>query len=139
MRDEWLAEVVAKAFDEHSQSTPAGVFQALKEHRPQFSRALSRVPEYGLSDSRSWTILIDGGGASVFLTLYRNLDDKGSDYFELYDGNQHVRPFRVKVSTESFEVLGEKLHHMGIQNKVDTYPTTLLERIQRIKEGVKKK
>jgi hypothetical protein len=136
MRDDRLAEIVAKSFDENSQSTPKDIFKALKENRLEFSRALSRVPDYSLADSREWTILIDGGDASVLLTLYRNCteeEDFIADFFELYDGNQYIRPYRLKVGTESFEVLAETLHEMGIQNKVDTYPDVLLKRIEKIK------
>lgn len=78
--------------------------------------------EYGTPDSRTWTIIIDPGGASVFCTCY--IDDPFLDttYFELYDGGQFI-PGRLKLKTDSFEVLVEHLVRYGINGKAKEYPS----------------
>lgn len=102
------------------------VFKRIKQHRQKIARALRIDPYYSMGDSREWTILIDPGGASVFLTLYRNSKENhgeseclGTDYFELFDGGQFVNsPPRYKLSTKSLETVFEYLNDKGIVNKV---------------------
>lgn len=69
--------------------------------------------DYGETDPRNWTIMIDPGGASVFCTCYVNDPYIGETFFELYDGNQYI-PGRLKLMTSSFEVLTEHLNRYGI-------------------------
>jgi hypothetical protein len=69
--------------------------------------------DYGDSDPRSWTLMIDPGGASVFFTCYVNDPYIGETFFELFDGNQYI-PGRLKLMTSSFEVLTEYLNRYGI-------------------------
>ena len=64
--------------------------------------------DYGDGDSRSWTIIIDPGGASVFCTCYINDPYVGETYFELHDGGRYI-PGRYKIKTSSFEILVEHL------------------------------
>jgi hypothetical protein len=68
---------------------------------------------YKDSDPRSWTIVIDPGGASVFCTCYINDPYIGESFFELFDGNQYI-PGRLKIKTSSFEVLIEHLVRLNI-------------------------
>ena len=63
---------------------------------------------YSDTDPRSWTILINPGTSSVFLTCYINHPFIGESFFELYDGNQYI-PGRLNIKTSSFEVLLEQL------------------------------
>ena len=69
--------------------------------------------DYGESDPRYWTLIIDPGKASVFITCYVNDPFVGDDFFEIYDGNQYI-PGRLKLKTSSFEVLVEHLNKYGI-------------------------
>ena len=69
--------------------------------------------EYGESDPRAWTIMIDPGSASVMCTCYINDPYVGETFLELYDGNQYI-PGRLKIKTSSFEVLVEHLIKLGI-------------------------
>lgn len=94
--------------------------------RKDLKKFFSYTPEYSDSDSRVWTILIDSGNLSVFLTLYQNskgsndmIEEFGQDYFEINDGNQYVRPYRKKITTLSFEVIAQELNDMGIISKID--------------------
>lgn len=76
--------------------------------------------KYGQADSRAWTILIDPGVSSIFCTYMRNVDGVGEDYFEFYDANQFV-PGRVKIITDSFEVIATYLNKYGAVNKRSVY------------------
>lgn len=96
----------------------------LSEFRTEFIRYTYLTQNYAEHDSRVWTILIDGGRDNVFLTFFKNskdVDDKyesiGSDYFEIYDGNQYVKPIRKKINTLSFEIIVQELNSMGILRK----------------------
>ena len=80
--------------------------------------------EYGDSDPRAWTVVIDPGKASVLCTCYINDPYIGDSFFEMYDGNQFV-PGRLKLKTSSFEVLTEHLVRYGIYgNKISTKKET---------------
>lgn len=77
--------------------------------------------EYGETDPRSWTIMIDPGVSSVFCTCYINDPYIGESFFELYDGNQFI-PGRLKIKTSSFEILVEQLvkyNIIGTKNAVE--------------------
>lgn len=77
--------------------------------------------EYGETDPRSWTVIIDPGYASVLCTCYVN--DKnmlGDTYFELYDGGQFI-PEKFKLKTDSIEVIISYLVKYGINNKSEHY------------------
>lgn len=80
----------------------------LKRLRDCGYMAIKLFAEYGDNDPRSWTLIIDPGGASVFCTCYVNDPYIGETFFELYDGNQYI-PGRFKLKTSSFEVLVEHL------------------------------
>lgn len=75
---------------------------------------------YSLQDPRSWTIVVDSGGASVFVTCFNNKNDFGEEYFEMYDGSQYI-PENFKIRTSSIEVIVEYLVKYGINNKSQFY------------------
>lgn len=85
----------------------------LKRLRDSGYMANKVYADYGENDPRSWTIMIDPGGASVFFTCYINEPYIGESFFELYDGNQYI-PGRLKLKTSSFEVVIEHLIKFGI-------------------------
>lgn len=78
---------------------------------------------YGKTDPRSWSVVIDPGGATVFCTCYTNHEEAGQSYFEIYDGGQFIRPGRVKIQTNSIEVFITYLVKYGINNKSGKYGT----------------
>jgi hypothetical protein len=94
----------------------------LKRLRDSGYYAYKLYSDYSEVDPRAWTLVIDPGFASVFCTCYINDPFVGSSYFELYDGGQFI-PGRLKITTQSFEVLVEKLVHYGINNKAESYGT----------------
>lgn len=83
--------------------------------------------DYSYSDPRGWTIIIDPGGASVFCTCFfnANKDDikesnLGENYFEMYDGGQFL-PSKIKLCTNSIEVILSFLNQYGITGKSNNY------------------
>ena len=74
--------------------------------------------KYAEADSRKFTILIDPFGAAVYCTCYENVDEVGDIAFELHDGGQFV-PFRMKIKTDSFEVIAKYLTSYGIVKKYE--------------------
>lgn len=86
--------------------------------------------DYSEGDPRLWTVIIDPQVASLFCTCYINDPEHyGQSYFELYDGGQFI-PGRLKISTQSLEVLISYLVHFGINNKSEHYPESVLKRIK---------
>ena len=92
----------------------------LKRFRDNGYYAHKLFTEYGSNDPRAWSIVIDPGVASVFCTCYINDPFFGESFFELYDGGQFI-PGRLKIKTNSFEVLIEHLVKYGINNKTSSY------------------
>lgn len=76
---------------------------------------------YGMVDTRTWTVIIDPGCASLFVTCYQNDPEIGKSYFEMYDGGQFV-PGRLKLETNSIETLISFLVKFGVNNKSKDYP-----------------
>lgn len=66
--------------------------------------------EYLENDVRRWTILLDNGISSVFGTCYKD------GTFSFYDGNRYISN-RLKIRTDSIEVIVEYLNSRGIVNK----------------------
>tara|TARA_R110002049_G_scaffold88593_1_gene223394 strand:+ start:478 stop:876 length:399 start_codon:yes stop_codon:yes gene_type:complete len=70
---------------------------------------------YNQTDPRRWTVLINPGVDSIYLTCYHNKDNINEIMFEFDDGgNNFNRGFFVK--TESVEVLVSTLIEKGISN-----------------------
>ena len=71
--------------------------------------------EYNKNDARLWTILVDPGHSSVFITCYRNKDFDGDIMFEFSDGGvRFVKNFSLR--TDSIESVVLLLLEKGIQN-----------------------
>jgi len=85
----------------------------LKRFRDSGYIANKVFADYGKSDPRAWTLVIDPGGTSVFCTCFVNDPFLKETYLELYDGNQYI-PGRLKIKTSSFEVIIEHLVRLGI-------------------------
>lgn len=71
---------------------------------------------YNESDPRSWTILVDPGIASVWITCYTNHEVLDDNFFEIYDGGRFM-PTKFKIRTDSIEVIVAHLVRYGINNK----------------------
>lgn len=68
---------------------------------------------YNLSDSRKWTVVVDPGNTSVFITCYENKDFKGEKMFEFNDGGRFF-PKNFSIKTTSMEVIVTTLLDRGI-------------------------
>ena len=66
-----------------------------------------------MSDFRKWTILVDPGNTSVFVTCYTNKDFNYEIMFEFNDGGNYF-PKNFSISTESIEVVVQLLVDRGI-------------------------
>lgn len=75
---------------------------------------------YSMVDSRTWSVVIDPGCASLFVTCYQNDPELGRSYFEIYDGGKFI-PGRLKLETSSIEIFIGYLVGFGINNKAKTY------------------
>lgn len=69
--------------------------------------------QYGIHDSRRWTVMIDPGGASIFVTCYNNKSFNDEIMFEFNDGGNFF-PKNFSISTESIEVIVQLLIDRGI-------------------------
>jgi hypothetical protein len=73
--------------------------------------------KYADSDPRKWTILIDPGDSSVFVTCYENRDFKGEMMFEFNDGGR-LFPRNFSLKTSSMEVVITNLIERGVKQIV---------------------
>ncbi len=76
---------------------------------------------FGTSDPRRWTILVDPGVSSVFITCYSNRDELGQVLFELDDGGQKFSRGTM-FSTESVETIITYLIEKGVDNTASNNP-----------------
>jgi hypothetical protein len=72
--------------------------------------------KYSESDPRKWTVLVDPGGASVYVTCFENTPFKGEYLFNFNDGNQ-IFNNNFSLKTDSIEVVVSKLLRSGVQQK----------------------
>lgn len=68
---------------------------------------------YSLSDPRKWTVIIDPGNTSIFVTCYENKDFKGHRMFEFNDGGQ-LFPRNFSLKTDSAEIIITALIERGV-------------------------
>ena len=70
---------------------------------------------YSDADPRRWTVLVDPGYHSVYITCFTNKEEKGDVLFEFDDGgNNFNKGFYLK--TNSIEVVINQLIDKGINN-----------------------
>lgn len=72
--------------------------------------------KYGPHDSRYWTMLIDPGGYSVWVTCHFNRDEINEVTFELDDGGNYI-PQRLKIKTASVETIISNLYKFKVDNQ----------------------
>jgi hypothetical protein len=68
---------------------------------------------YGIHDFRRWTVLVDPGNTSIFVTCYNDKHFSGDIMFEFNDGGNYF-PKNFSISTESIEVVVQTLIDRGI-------------------------
>ena len=71
--------------------------------------------KFGDHDPRKWTIMVNPGEESVYITCYINTDEIGSiPVFEIQDGTSIFRNY-AKIQTRSMEIIIKNLLKRGIQ------------------------
>ena len=70
---------------------------------------------YSESDSRYWTILVNPGYESVYITCHQNKKMLGDIVFEFDDGGQYFNK-NMFLATNSIEVVINKLIQAGVNN-----------------------
>lgn len=80
--------------------------------------------KYGPHDSRYWTMLIDPGGFSVWVTCHLNRDELKDVCFELNDGGVRI-PRNFIIKTASMQTLINNLLQFGIENN-ETFDSSLI-------------
>jgi len=76
---------------------------------------------YGQHDPRRWTVLVDPGGVSVFITCFHNKEFLNDIMFELNDGGVRICK-NYSIKTDSIEVIISYLLEKGINNKPENSP-----------------
>jgi len=71
--------------------------------------------KYSESDTRIWTVLINPGEESIYITCSVNIGGLGSiPVFEFHDGKQSLNRTRLSIATESMEVVINHLIKHGV-------------------------
>lgn len=77
--------------------------------------------KYGQHDPRIWTVLVNPGEESVYITCYINTDELGSiPIFEIQDHSSIFRNY-AKIQTRSMEVIIKYLIDRGVQQNSESY------------------
>jgi len=97
-------------------STPGYFIKRLKDNKFNTFRIFNNYAE---SDPRRWTILIDPGEASVFVTCYENKEFKDEIMFEFNDGGR-LFPRNFSLKTNSIEVVVSRLLEAGVKQLKDS-------------------
>jgi hypothetical protein len=71
---------------------------------------------FSKADPRIWTILVNPGEASVFITCYINKEQVDDVMFELNDGGRFI-PRNMFLKTDSIEVIVQYLLEHNVSNK----------------------
>lgn len=69
---------------------------------------------YSDLDPRKWTVLVDPGRSSVYITCYANISFNGEYMFAFDDGNQVFRN-NYSLKTHSIEIVVNKLLESGVK------------------------
>jgi hypothetical protein len=92
-------------------STPGYFIKRLKDNN---FNTFKIFKNYADSDPRRWTILVDPGRSSIFITCYENSSFKGDIMFEFNDGGC-LFPKNFSIKTTSIEVIVAKLLDAGVE------------------------
>lgn len=81
--------------------------------------------KYGPHDSRYWTMIIDPGGYSIWVTCYLNREELNDVCFEFNDGGVRI-PRNFIIKTSSAETIISNLLGFGISN-TQTFDSCLID------------
>jgi len=92
-------------------STPGYFIKRLKDNKFITFRIFANYAE---SDPRRWTVLVEPGKSSVYITCYENRNFNKQIMFEFNDGEQ-LYPRNYSIQTDSIEVVVMNLINKGVQ------------------------
>lgn len=96
---------------QHNKISTLGYFiKRLKDNKFVTFRIFN---EYAVSDPRRWTILVEPGVYSVFITCYQNKEFANEIMFEFNDGGL-LFPKNFSLKTDSIEVIITHLITRGV-------------------------
>lgn len=81
---------------------------------------------YGEADSRRWTVLVDPGISSVYITCHQNKTQINEILFEFNDGGVKF-PNGFYLKTESIETVIQQLIEKRVNNDPRNNPFSLLK------------
>jgi len=81
---------------------------------------------YSNVDPRRWTVLIDPGVSSVYVTCYTNKNEINEVLFEIDDGGNRFSK-GMYFKTESIETLVSLLIEKGVNNDITKNPFSALK------------
>lgn len=81
---------------------------------------------YSQTDPRRWTVLVDPGVTSVYITCYSNKNEINEVLFEIDDGGNNFKK-GTYLKTESVETLIGLLIDKGVNNDTKKNPFSLLK------------
>lgn len=112
MQQQWYLNMNLNKRQQNKIKTPGYFIKRLRDCKFGVLRVFQ---QYGIQDHRRWTIMIDPGGCSIFVTCYNNRSFNDEIMFEFNDGGNYF-PKNFSISTESIEVIVQLL----IDKKVPT-------------------
>jgi len=96
--------------DRNKLRTPSYFIKRLKDNG---YITLRMFQKFAPSDPRKWTVLVDPGNFSVFITCYENKNEKGETLFQIDDGGR-IFPTNFYIKTHSMEVVINNLIERGV-------------------------
>ena len=81
---------------------------------------------YGATDPRRWTVLVDPGVSSVYITCYSNKNEMNEILFEFDDGGSKFSK-GTYLKTESIETVVSTLISKGVNNNAKENPFSSLK------------
>ena len=73
--------------------------------------------KYADHDSRKWTVLVNPGDESIYITCYMNATELGDCVFEFNDGKKSLDRINLRIATASMEVI---INHLISHNTSQT-------------------
>lgn len=77
--------------------------------------------KYSQTDPRKWTVLVDPGNVSAYITCYENLNQSGEILFHIDDGGKNFHR-NFFINTHSIEIVVSTLLKHGIVQTDNTSP-----------------
>lgn len=90
--------------------TPGYFIKRLRDNKFITLRVFQK---YSFNDPRKWTVLVDPGNTSLYITCYENKENNNEVMFEFDDGGR-LFPRNWYIKTHSIEIIIQKLIEKGV-------------------------